>query len=462
MYLPNCTSYATVLYGAAHAGGIVSTLNPVSTAEEIAKQLADSGARFLVTNPALLPAATIAAESLPRLEEIIVIDFDASSGATLPATAAKARVTRFEDLPAKPGSVALPVVLPTDTFILPYSSGTTGLPKGVVLTHANLHANMLQFLAVEEFRAKEDVLLAVLPFFHIYGMMIFLAAGLQVGLRTVVMPRFDLVHYLENIQKYKVTYLHVAPPIAVALAKHPMVAKYDTSSVRMIFSGAAPLGASTEAEVAKRLNCHAKQAYGMTEMSPMSHINPTHRIKSGTIGLLAPNCEAKIVHPETLAPVPMGQPGELLIRGPNVMREYLNKPEVTRETLLPDGFLRTGDMATVDADGYYTIVDRTKELIKYNGLQVAPAELEALLLTIPGVADAGVVGKPDETHGELPVAFVVLKEDPAHHVTEADIHAHFKQHAAPYKQLRGGIRFVKAIPKSISGKILRKDLKKML
>ncbi len=453
VFLPNCIEYPGILYGTAHCGGIVSTMNPVSTADEVERQCKDSRSRFLVTNSALLH---VAQEAVGRgntgVEEIVVIDAPTGGLKSIIAAGEKALEAGFTEIPWRRPR-------PYDTFIVPYSSGTSGLPKGVVLTHENLAVNMWQFLSVERFE-PDDVFLAVLPFFHIYGMMIFLAAAIEARVACVVMPRFDLAKYLELIEKHHVTYLHVAPPIAVALAKHPLVAKHDLSRIRMVFSGAAPLGASTEADVSRRLGCQVKQAYGMTELSPMSHINPSSKIKPGTVGLLAPNCTARIVDVDTGADVPEGQHGELLIRGPNVMQGYLNRPEATAETITADGYLRTGDIASVDREGYYTIHDRQKDLIKYNGLQVAPAELEALLLTHPDVADACVVAKPDDLHGEVPAAFVVVKQ--GHTVTEHQLHDHVKLHAAPYKQIRGGIRFVPAIIKSVSGKILRREHKKML
>ena len=324
-----------------------------------------------------------------------------------------------------------------------------------MLTHRNLIANVLQVnqaIGVGE----HDVVMAVLPFFHIYGMQVMMNSGLSVGATLVTMPRFDLELFLRAHARYRITATYVAPPIVVALAKHPMVAQFDLSSLRFMLSGAAPLSAATAAEAAARIGCPVVQGYGMTELSPVTHFTPPGRDRPGAAGLLVANTECRIVDPATGESLGPDRDGELWIRGPQVMAGYLNQPAATAATLDAEGWLRTGDIAHIDADGYLYVVDRLKELIKYKGFQVPPAELEALLLAHPAVADAAVIGLPDEEAGEIPVAFVVLK--PGQQTDAAALQAHVAGQVAHYKQLRR-VEFISAIPKSASGKILRRVLK---
>jgi 4-coumarate--CoA ligase len=332
-----------------------------------------------------------------------------------------------------------------------------------MLTHTNLVANVAQSLAIGV--APGDVVPCVLPFFHIYGMTVLLNLALRTRARLVTLPRFDLAQYLGVIQDHRATFLFVAPPIALALAKHPLVDSYDVSSVRAVLSGAAPLDEKLATAVVERLGERVRvlQGYGMTEMSPVSHCIPFDRadISPGSVGLLVAGMEAKIVDPATGTEIEqpaegVSGPGELLCRGPNVMVGYLGDAQATAETLEPDGFMHTGDIVTVDAGGVFHVVDRLKELIKYKGYQVPPAELEALLLSHPRIADAAVVGMPDEEAGEIPKAFVVTA--PGQAVTADEVVAFVAEQVAPYKKVRA-VEFIDAVPKSASGKILRKDLR---
>jgi 4-coumarate--CoA ligase len=270
------------------------------------------------------------------------------------------------------------------------------------------------------------------------------------------MPRFDLEQFLQLHQDHGITRTFVAPPIAVALAKHPIVDQYDLSALKQVFSGAAPLSAELALETGARLDCEVVQGYGMTELSPVSHLTPPGGYKPGSVGVTAPNTELRIVDPESGESLGYGADGEVWVRGPQVMAGYLNNPEATAATIDADGWLHTGDIGHVDEDGHLYIVDRLKELIKYKGFQVAPAELEAVLLTHPAVADAAVIGKPDDVAGEIPIAFVVLKE--GQRATGEEISAFVAEHVATYKQL-GGVRLIDAVPKSASGKILRRVLR---
>jgi len=283
-----------------------------------------------------------------------------------------------------------------------------------------------------------------------------------------VIPKFNFQHYLQSVQKYRGTLLHIVPPIALLLAKHPSVLEFNLSSVRGILSGAAPLGEETELQIQKRFpSAVIKQGFGMTELSPTTHATPYGFSKNGSVGVIVPNVECKIIDPETGEELPPGRLGELCCRGPNVMKGYLNNLAATKATIDEEGFLHTGDLVRCDEDGFFYIVDRLKELIKYKGFQVAPAELEALLLSHPQVVEACVVGKLDQMAGELPAAFVVLRPPVAgssdkQTLTENELHKWVDERVAPHKRLRGGVFFVKEIPKSASGKLLRRLLRSKL
>jgi acyl-CoA synthetase (AMP-forming)/AMP-acid ligase II len=438
---PNVPHYAVVFHGTAWAGAAITTINPTYTAAEVHHQLVDSGARILVTVSPFVAVATEGAEGT-SVERIVSID---------PAEG----VGTLADLMGEPLVDHAYVDPAEDVIALPYSSGTTGLSKGVELTHRNLVANLAQVEAVLPFDEGE-VMLSVLPFFHIYGMQVLMNLALSVGGTVVTMPRFDLEQFCELAQQHRVRLGVVVPPIVLAMAKHPIVDNYDLSSLEMLFSGAAPLGADLAAEAGARLGCDVVQGYGMTELSPVTHATPEGRGRAGTIGLLVPNTECRVVDPETGADCEVGVDGEIWVRGPQVMKGYLNNPSATANTIDAEGWLHTGDIGHVDADGYFTIVDRLKELIKYKGFQVPPAELEALLVTHPAVADVAVIGIPDDEAGELPKAFVVLK--PGAEATAEDLQAFVAERVAHYKQVRQ-VAFVEEIPKSASGKILRRMLR---
>jgi 4-coumarate--CoA ligase len=440
--LPNLPEYAVLFHGVASAGGTITTINPTYTAHEVHHQLTDAGASLLVTIPMFLPVAAEGAEGT-GVQQIFVLG-EATDGA--------ASATELFGAPLDEPVAVDPLA---DVVVLPYSSGTTGLSKGVMLTHHNLVANIAQVLAASG-ADDSDVIMAVLPFFHIYGMQVMMNLGLRAGATIVTMPRFDLEEFLRLHQQYGVTRSFVAPPIVVALAKHPVVDQYDLSDVRQFFSGAAPLSAELAAEASARLGCEVVQGYGMTEMSPVSHMTTMGGFKPGSVGVTAPSTETCIVDPESGARLGVDEDGEVWVRGPQVMLGYLNNPSATADTLDGDGWLHTGDIGHIDADGHLFIVDRLKELIKYKGFQVPPAELEALLLTHPAVADAAVIGLPDEEAGEIPVGYVVLK--PGAEASTEEIQAFVAEQVAHYKQVRV-LHVVDEIPKSASGKILRRILR---
>lgn len=441
---PNCPEYAIAFHAVATLGGIVTPINPLYTKHEIAHQLKDSGARFLATVPGCAEKAVEAVEH-GLIEEVFV--FGTAAGAT-----------PFDSLLVDNGRAEQVEIDPRkDLIALPYSSGTTGLPKGVMLTHHNLVANICQMEGLCYFY-ETDTLICVLPLFHIYGLVVVLNMGLYSGATIVLMPRFDLESFLKAVQDYEVTLAHLVPPIVLALSKHPVVANYRLPKLKTIFSGAAPLGEDLTRACMDRLGITVRQGYGMTETSPVTHSSPAPPldIKFGSVGVAAPNTECKIIDLETGAPLGPGEKGEVCVRGPQVMVGYLNNPEATAITIDADGWLHTGDIGYADADGHFFIVDRAKELIKYKGLQVAPAELEAVLLTHPSVADAAVIPYPDDEAGEVPKGIIVLKE-PIEPQALLDFVA---ERVAPHKRIRH-LEFVDKIPKSPSGKILRRVLVEM-
>lgn len=438
---PNLPEYATVFHGVAMAGGTVTTVNPTYTSREVRHQLEDSRASLLVTIPMFLEVAQEAADAT-GVEEIFVLG-EAAEGA--PSVLELFGVPLAEHVE----------VATDDVVVLPYSSGTTGLSKGVMLTHRNLVANIAQVLAPTGL-SEDDAIVAVLPFFHIYGMQVLMNTGLRAGATIVTLPRFDLEQFLQVHQDHKITRSFVAPPIVVAMAKHPIVDSYDLSNVKQVFSGAAPLSAELAAEAGGRLGCEVVQGYGMTELSPVSHLTPEGMGKPGSVGLTVPNTEVQIVDPVSGEPLGIDADGEVWIRGPQVMKGYLNNEAATAQTIDSQGWLHTGDIGHIDADGHLYVVDRLKELIKYKGFQVPPAELEALLLTHPAVADAAVIGVPDEEAGEIPIGFVALK--PGQEATTEEILQYVADRVAHYKQIRR-LSVVDEIPKSASGKILRRVLR---
>ncbi len=445
IYMPNLPEYAVVFHGVTRAGGVNSTANPLYTANELSHQLHDSGAKMLVTVPMFLDNAREAVAGTDVSEIVLVGAEGGEEGVT--------DIVELLGSGAEPPEVAIDAA--HDLSVLPYSSGTTGLPKGVMLTHRNLVANILQTNAAMPME-PDDVLIGVLPFFHIYGMTVIMNMGLVSGNTIVTMPRFDLVQFLSLIEEHGVTCAYVVPPIALALAKHPAIDEADLSSLRMVMSGAAPLGPELTEQVSNRLDVPVTQGYGMTELSPVSHFCPLENIKPGTIGPVLPGTQSRIVDPESGEDVAEGERGELWVRGPQVMVGYLNNDEATAATITTDGWLRTGDVAVVDSDGYYSIVDRLKELIKYKGFQVPPAELEAILIAHPAVADCAVIGVPDEEAGELPKGFVVIAD--GSEVSDEELLGHVAEQVSPQKKLRL-LERIEAIPKSASGKILRRELR---
>jgi acyl-CoA synthetase (AMP-forming)/AMP-acid ligase II len=441
---PNCHRYLELYQAVPGAGMAIVPLNQRHTDAELRYALEDSGARVLFAGREV--------RDLPGCVEHVI---DLRDG--------------YEELLASAQPAGFPDDVDEDRLAgLFYTGGTTGASKGVMLTHRNLVANVAQIRPLHGMVA-DDVVLAVLPFFHSYGLTVLLNAALHARARLVIMPSFDLGDFLGNIQNHKCTIAFIAPPVAVALAKHPLVDSYDLSSLNTIMCGAAPLDADLGQAVAKRLGCRMVQGYGMSEVSPVSHITPFDGGQR-LVGTIAPlssvgwtvsNAACKLVDPETgnEIDVPaegLSKAGELWFKGPNVMAGYLGNEQATRETIDADGWLHTGDLARVDANGCVYIVDRLKELIKYKGYQVPPAELEAVLLSHPGIADAAVIGVSDDEGEEVPKAFVVKQS--GEELTADEVMEFVAGQVAPYKKVRQ-VEFIESIPKSASGKILRKDLR---
>jgi acyl-CoA synthetase (AMP-forming)/AMP-acid ligase II len=421
---PNVPGWPVAFHGALTAGAAVTPLNPLQRPEEVAKQVRDAGARLVVAAPSMRGLAGAAGATVLGLDEL-------TGAAAAPAVA------------LDPGSLA----------VLPYSSGTTGLPKGVLLDHRALVADLVQTHAAHRI-GPEDVVAGVLPFFHSMGQWA-MNVTLAYGGTIVTLPRFELPAFLAAVEQHRITLAHAVPPIVLALANAPIVADYDLSSLRLVACGAAPLDEATALRAEERIGCPVRQGFGMTEAGPVTHVCGDERIddcSAGSIGVLLPNTEARIVDPETGADA--AGVGEMWVRGPQLMRGYLHDAEATARTITKDGWLRTGDLVEVGDDGAFFVVDRLKELIKYKGYPVAPAELEGVLRAHPAVADAAVVPVPDAACGELPKACVVLRED-----TDPDaLMTWVADRVAPYKRIRV-VEVVDAIPRSPSGKILRRLLR---
>ncbi|MGV4987724.1 4-coumarate--CoA ligase family protein [Streptomyces sp. NPDC001709] len=453
LHSPNSIAFPTAFYAATRAGASVTTVHPLATPEEFAGQLGDSGARWIVTVSPLLESARRAAELVGGIREIFVCDSAPGHRSLIDMLATTAPEPRLAFDPAE------------DIAALPYSSGTTGVPKGVMLTHRQIATNLAQLEPAVPAGTDERIL-AVLPFFHIYGLTALMNAPLRKGATVVVLPRFDLETFLAAIENHRITGLYVAPPIVLALAKHPAVTRYDLSSLKYVLSAAAPLDARLARACAERLGLPPiGQAYGMTELSPGTHVVPLDRLRdapAGTVGRLIAGTEMRIVSLDDPGKdLGTGESGEILIRGPQVMKGYLGRPDATSAMIDAEGWLHTGDVGHVDEGGWLFVVDRVKELIKYKGFQVAPAELEALLLTHPGIADAAVIGGRDDDGNEVPHAFVVRRADAAEPLTENEIMLYVAERVAPYKRVRQ-VTFIDTVPRAASGKILRRELRELL
>jgi acyl-CoA synthetase (AMP-forming)/AMP-acid ligase II len=443
---PNLPEYALAFHAAATLGVATTMVPPLFTEEEIGRQLRDSGARYLLTTENLMQKAAPAVQASGQVKKIFA--FGEVEGAI-----SFASLLAHDDQPA-----AADIDPQEDVAAIPYSSGTTGFPKGVMLTHWNLVSMLRQMEATEAF-SSNDTMVCVVPMYHLYGLHIVVNLGLSQGATIVTLPRYDLNQFLQTLEKYKVTIAPLVPPLVLALSRAPEVDDYDLSALELIHCGAATLADNVARACSERLQCQVRYGYGLTEVSPLSHAslaNPRKQ-KPGSVGYCLPNTECRIVDYTTGVELGPNEEGEIWVRGPQVMKGYLGNPTATAEMIGPEGWLRTGDIGYCDADGRLFVVDRLKELIKTNGRQVAPAELEALLLHHSSIADVAVIATPDESAGEVPKAFVVLKSDPGAE-TAQEIIDFVATRVAPYKRIRS-VEFVNEIPKSPAGKILRRVLK---
>jgi acyl-CoA synthetase (AMP-forming)/AMP-acid ligase II len=444
---PNSVDWPIAALGVIRAGGVLTGTNPAYTSDELAHQLRDSGARAVISGSSVLETVTAAAQATGTVEELIVLD-----GPTPELDGMRVHAfSALGDSDAPPVTIEVDL---DDVCALPYSSGTTGRSKGVRLTHRTLLANVCQTAALAPIEPGDQVL-AFLPMFHIMGFSVVALGGLAKGATLVTLPGFEPRSFLGALQDQRIKTVFIVPPIANFLAAHPMVDEYDLSALETIGCGAAPLGAEMEEALGARLGCQMAQGYGMTESSGcISFPRFSSPLRSGSSGVLIPNTEAVIIDPLSGQRQPAGSTGELWFRGPQVFAGYLHNPQATAETIDADGWAHTGDLGHFDDDGFLHITDRLKELIKVKAFQVAPAELEALLMTHPQVEDAAVIGRPDERAGERPVAYVVARNE----IRPDEIQEWVASRVAEYKQLAAVVR-TDAIPKNASGKILRRVLR---
>ncbi|MBL7502224.1 AMP-binding protein [Frankia sp. CNm7] len=451
----NQPRFALALHGAIAAGAAVTPAGALLTAGELTGQLVASRATVVVASEAAAAKVAEAADAAGLEPSLRFVLGEAPGFRPFAELVARGAAAAGAGVPR-------PDVDPRAAVsMLPYSSGTTGAAKGVMLTHRNQVANVEQN-AVGWPLGEDDVLPATLPFTHCYAFTLVLNAGLRAGATIVTLAPYTFDGFLRMAADHRITRAFFAPPMVLAIATAPpgAVERHDLSALRVGICGAAPLDLDVVRRAEARLGCSIRQGFGLTEAGPGTHQTPDAEFATtpaGSVGRLLANTQARVVDPETLQDVPAGERGELWVRGPQIMAGYLGDPAATAAVLLDDGWLRTGDLVRVDESGCFWVVDRLKEMIKYKGYQVAPAELEALLLTHPQVRDAAVVGVPDPEGGEAPKAFVV-PEDAAAAPTADAVAAWVRERVAPYKKIRA-VEFTDEIPRSPSGKILRRLLR---
>ncbi|NML09896.1 long-chain fatty acid--CoA ligase [Sphingobium sp. AR-3-1] len=470
LYLPNTPHYVAAYYGALMAGAIVVNFSPLYTAAELEHQVADSGTKILFTlsAKALLPTALqvldhsaletlivgSVAEMLPPVKSLLFRWFKASESTPLPDDP---RVIRYDRLVANAGGCSVPDIDPVnDVALLQYTGGTTGTPKGAMLTHQNLTANARQAQAIDPHANEPDRIIAVLPFFHVFANTCTLNRTVVNGGEMVMLPRFDAAQVLAAVQRVKATSLPGVPTMFQALLDHPAIRNIDFSSLRACISGGAPLALELKQKFEAATGAKLIEGYGLTETSPIVCTNPYEGLnKSGTVGQPVPGTRVKLVDREDpTRPPPEGEPGELLFAGPQIMKGYWNRPDADAEVFIGE-FVRTGDVGLIDEDGYVKIVDRLKDMIAVGGFKVFPSQVESVLYHHPSVKEALVIGIPDHYRGEQPKAFVTLNEG-----AEID-GAALKEWLNPQLGKHERVCEVEVrlnLPKTLVGKLSRKEL----
>jgi long-chain acyl-CoA synthetase len=444
LFLSNSLEFVTGYYGILKAGATVTTVNPLSRQAELKHQIADTGATAIITGSEFYPVVKDVRGGTTLKTAILTDSPDGDGVAGLEKI--------LNDCPATPPEFT--VKPKEDAAAIVYTGGTTGLPKGVLLTHYNLVANAMQNAHWFGW-SHRDIAIGLLPFYHSWGGSTCVNSPIYAGVRVIIIPRFDAGELLSTIQREKVTAMYGAASMFAALVNSPLLGEYDISSLRYVKNGAMPIPPEIRDKWEKITGVSMVLGYGLSEASPESHNSPPARIKPGTIGIPTIDTDARIMDEETGKKVlPPGQPGELVVKGPQVMKGYLNRPGDTKEALR-NGWLYTGDLAVMDEEGYFRIVDRKKETIKYKGYTIAPAEVEAVLYEHPAVRECAVIGKPDDDAGEIPKACVVLKE--GKNATAEELIQFCAGRIAPYKRIRE-VEFIDEVPKTPVGKMLRRVL----
>ena len=475
--MPNCPQFVIAFYGALRAGAIASPHNFLYTADELEHLLTDSGARVAVvlspfyskvngirtsTNLQHIVVANVKDHFPPLLRLLFRLTKERKEGHRVPL--ASAEDLWFQQLVEDPQLTPQPVqVAPEDTACLIYTGGTTGIPKGAQLTHRNLVSNAIAGLAWSHAREAQEITIGALPLFHSYGMTAVMNMAVAGAMAMVLVPNpRDILHIMGSISKHKATFYPAVPTMYVAVNRHPQVREFDLSSIRVCLSAAAPLPREVQEEFQSLTGSTLVEAYGLTETSPATHVNPLGRNKIGFIGIPWPDTDARIVNADTgEEELPAGEIGELIIQGPQVMKGYWQQPTETANVLRehpslgPGLWLHTGDIARMDEEGYFQIVDRKKDMIICGGFNVYPRDVEEVLFQHPAVQEAAVVGTPDEYRGETVKAFVVLRQDAS--ATEGEIIAFCRERLASYK-VPTSIEFRQELPKSTVGKVLRREL----
>ncbi|KAF2366204.1 AMP-binding enzyme C-terminal domain [Trinorchestia longiramus] len=458
LLMKNSPDYPLIFFGTTLVGAVATTMNPNYTAEEVSHQLVDSGANLLVVGSDIEGTALKALQLLQERGHVPPQLFVVG-----PSSHGHSDLRTLLSDPTAPFANHVDVA-PESVAVLPYSSGTTGRPKGVCITHQALNTNIEMLLSESFFQPVDpdvpDRILGLLPFYHIYGILGIMLVGLKISSTIVTLPKFKEHTFVQAMKSHKFTTLPLVPPLIKLINENDDITPVELQSCHSIFCGAAPMSKSSAEKLYNKSGTLAKirEGYGMTEIL-ITHSTPLERNKLGFCGQLLPHVQAKVVDINTGTALPPGERGELWINTPTMMAGYHNRPDATKDTIDEDGWLHTGDIAVYDDDGFFSIVDRIKELIKVKALQVSPSELEDVLLKHPAIADAGVVGVPHDSHGEVPRAYIVRSKKAS--ITEAEVSAYMKERLARHKQLLGGIKFVNDLPKNATGKLLRRELVQM-